>query len=217
MGGAAVFVDVCAVRLCTKHMYLCPQTCKQFFCGGGGAAVCAVQCNAHAGAVGLYTASQVGNIVLSGGSVFCNCPHIRAGLQYDLFRMIQNQCFNFCLSCIRELIAGSSEQLDAVEFHAVVRSGNHNAGIRTVCPHQIGHCRCGNNAQSHRLSADRTNAGTECCFQNIRRNPGIFSDKNFCAVLRLFCQNQCCCTADLHCHLACQFCNCNASCAVCSK
>ena len=148
-------------------MYLCPQTSEQGFCCCGGTAVGTVQNHTHAGTVCDNAARQIGNIVLLGVGVFRNGTDCGAGLQCDLLRMIQNQCFDLRFDRVRQLITGSSKQFDTVEFHAVMRCGDHHAGICTVCPHQICNSRCGNNAQLYRFCSYRTNAGTKSRFQNI--------------------------------------------------
>ena len=217
MGRAAVFVDVCAVRRCAEHMYFCTQTCKEFLCCGGRAAVCAVQRHTDAGAVCCNTACQVRDIVLLGVGVLRDRTDTDIGLQLDFFRVIQNQRLDLFFGSIRQLIAGSCKQLDAVELHTVMGCRDHNACICTVCPYQICHSRRGNYAQLDCLCPDRTDSGAEGCLQNIRRDTGVLSDKDLRPVLCLFCQYQSRCSADLHCHFTSQFCDGNSSCAICSK
>ena len=57
----------------------------------------------------MHTGCQIGDIVLSSAVIDRNCTDCRAGLQLNLFRMIQNQRFDLCLGGIRQLIAGGGK------------------------------------------------------------------------------------------------------------
>ena len=120
--------------------------------------------------------------------------------------MAQDDVFDFIFQIVAEFIALAVEKLDAVVFHWVMRSGNHNACIQTIFPYQISHCGCRHNACQHCVSAYGADACYQCRFQHITADAGIHTHQNAGCVFCFFCQYICACTSQLESHFPCQFC-----------
>ena len=89
------------------------------------------------------------------------------------------------------VIDNNLENFDAVEFHRVVGSGNHNTGVRLIFAHQIRHAGGGDDAQQHDIRADAAQTGSQRGFQHIAGNAGVLADEDLGAVTVQLGQHRC--------------------------
>ena len=118
-----------------------------------------------------------------------NLPHIGTDRKFNAIHLAFNDRFNFIFQRIRELIALSVKELDPVEFHRIVGSGNNHSGVYLVFPGEISHRRGRYHAYINRIGSHGANPGHQCIGQHISRNSGIAPYHNRWPVLILFCKN----------------------------
>ncbi len=178
MGAAHIGVDVGAVRADANEGTLGAQTGKQLLCHSGRSTVGAVDADVQAGQVAVDGLIQVVHIVLQAVIAAVHAAHIAAGHQLDARTVVVDIGFNFVLHLVRQLVAGAGEDLDAVEFHRVVRRRDDHAGVGVVLAHQIGHGGSGDDAQALNVRAHAAQTGGQGRFQHITRLAGILADED---------------------------------------
>ena len=217
MGTAHALVDVLAVRLNADKGALCAQTGEQLLCHGSRSAVCAVDADPQAGQIAVDGLIQVIHIVLQAVIAAVHTAHLGTGLQLNARAIIVDVGFDLVLHLVRQLIAGTGKDLDAVELHRIVGGRDHDAGIGIVLAHQIGHSGRWQNAQTFHIRTHAAQTGGQGCFQHIAGLAGVLADQDARTVAGAAGQHRSSAAADLHCQLTGQVCACNTAHAIGSK
>ena len=96
-----------------------------------------------------------------------NTSHFAADLYGRRVDLVKNNGFNFIFHIIRQLVAVGFENLDAVVFARIVRSGDHHRRVIAVRTHQMRHRRGRHYAERHHVRAHRTKSRRQRRFQHI--------------------------------------------------
>ena len=160
---------------------------------------------------------QVIHIVLQAVIAAVHTAHLGTGLQLNARAIIVDVGFDLVLHLVRQLIAGTGKDLDAVELHRIVGGRDHDAGIGIVLAHQIGHSGRGQNAQTFHIRTHTAQTGRQGCFQHIAGLAGVLADQDARTVAGAAGQHRSSAAADLHCQLTGQVCACNTAHTIGSK
>ena len=199
MGRAAVVVDIHAVRRVGEHVALRAQFGKQRLRGHRGGTVRAVQRNAQAfERVFRHRTLHMIHIIPQCLGRGGNRADLAAGGELGLFLVIEHDRLDLLLERVGQLIAGAAENLDAVEFAGVVRSGDHHTRVGPVLFHQVGHRRGRHYAQMHHIRADAAKARGQRAFKHVGGNARVLADQDFRMALAAFTQYHRCGAADIH-------------------
>ena len=217
VGAAHALVDVLAVRLNADKGALCAQTGEQLLCHCCGCAVCTVDADVQAGQVAVDGLVQVIHIVLQAVIAAVHTAHLGTGLQLNARAVVVNVDLDLVLHLVRQLIAGTGKDLDAVELHRIVGGRDHDAGIGIVLAHQIGHSGRWQNAQTFHIRTHAAQTGGQGCFQHIAGLAGVLADQDARTVAGAAGQHRSSAAADLHCQLTGQVCACNTAHTIGSK
>ena len=198
MGTAHTLVDVLAIRCNAEEGALCAQTGEQLLRHSGRSTVCTVDADVQAGQVAVDGLIQVIHIVLQTVVAAVNTAHLGTGFQLNARAVVVNVDLDLVLHLVRQLVAGTSKDLDAVELHRVVGRRDHDTGICIVSAHQIGHSGRGQNAQTLHICAHTAQTGRQGCFQHIAGLAGILADEDARTVAGAAGQHRSSAAADLH-------------------
>src|SRR5438034_11386588 len=86
-------------------------------------------------------------------------PHTAAGRPGP--RILVYDVLDLLLHVVREFVSGCAEELDAVVFGRVVRSGDDRSGLRPEVGREKSHRRCGADTEQDRVAARRADPRSE--------------------------------------------------------
>ena len=176
--GAAVIVDVHAVRLAVDKIDIAVESPEQLRRRGGGCAVGAVHQHAKSRKVAFDRAGEMVDVrfLRLRESVAQYADLI---MRRDGDRLVTEELFlDFRLCLIRQLVALFVEDLDAVVLIGIVRRGDNDACVRTFQNRQIGNRRRRQHAERHHIAADGANTCNKRAFEHIRRDACILAYGN---------------------------------------
>ena len=173
--------------------------------------------SSQAGQVAVDGLIQVIHIVLQAVIAAVHTAHLGTGLQLNARAIVVDVGFDLVLHLVRQLIAGTGKDLDAVELHRIVGGRDHDAGIGIVLAHQIGHSGRWQNAQTFHIRTHAAQTGGQGCFQHIAGLAGVLADQDARTVAGAAGQHRSSAAADLHCQLTGQVCACNTAHTIGSK
>ena len=186
MGGAGVLVDVEAIRLCVDDVGFGAQGIEHGFGDVPGAAVGAVQADALA-LEGVHPqADEIAHIPVPPG-------HIVHGAA-DLIPLGQGQLLPVAVKGKEvivqislhqpndgfiHLLPGAVNELDAVVVVGVVAGGDHNAAVKILGAHHVGHGGRGGNVEQVGIRPGGNQAAHQRVFKHIAGAPGVLADDDF--------------------------------------
>ena len=218
MRGAAVVVDVGAVRLVCDELAAVPEVREKLARRSGGASIRAVEAEALIDSRVVPRSGafpDVLNVVGAGAAESGDPPDLDAVTEPDLVLPVEDKSLYLLLNAVRELESLGGKQLYAVVFHGIMRSGDHNARVRIVPFHKISHRRSRHNSKQQRVCSHGSKSSGQRRLQNFRGNAGIHANDYIrVSLAALLSEDVSRRPSYLHCPFACEFRDCNAARAV---
>jgi len=178
MLGAAVFVDVGAVRLIETGRHFGSQFQKGLGGDAVGGAVGAIQLDLHP-----FQGVFLGEGALQKDDVPVPGPFDPVGLAQFLgggvevvHEVFQDQLFYLQLRFVGELVAVVGEDLDAVVLIGIVGGGDDDARIGPHALGEKGDARRGHDPHHDGVHPHGADAGNQGVFQHITGNAGVLAD-----------------------------------------
>ena len=174
VGGAAVLVDVGAVRLMVVGGYLRAQLLQHrrghLVAGALGAVHHNVQpVQAHAG--GLLGKVDVAAL---GVALAHRSAHALAdGQLLALGQTVLHNLLDLVLNGVGQLVALAVEELDAVVFDGIVAGGDHRARVRLIVAGQVGDGRGGQHVHQHGPRTHGADARHQRALQHFTADAGV--------------------------------------------
>ena len=176
VGGAAVPVDVGAVRVIVHHVGLRAQGIEDAGGDAVSAAVGAVQADLQAAEGVDRLGDEVAHVAVAAlGVVDGPADLILGGARQFLLRVVQIG-FDLVDDALLHLLPFAVEQLDAVVIEGVVAGGDHDAAVEPLRPGDIGHAGRGGHVEQVSVGARGSHAGGQGVLQHIAGTAGILAD-----------------------------------------
>ena len=217
MRGAAVGIDIGAVRIIMDRHNRCPQLLQSFDRGIVSRAFRTVYNDPDPVQLYRNRLKHMIDILLSCIGTIFHLAHRRARGELDIRHMTADQAFYFILQRVRQLITVPVKEFNPVKFHRIMRCRNHHSRIHFILLRQISNRRGRQHTYIHTVRSHRTCPRHQCIRKHITRYPGITSDHDRRFMSFLLCQYISTCLPQLHCQYRCKFLICNPSYTVCSK
>ena len=185
VGGAAVRVDVHAVRLIVDDIGLGPQRVKHRPADHPGAAVGAVQTNLVLFKGPGGQAGEVADIAVAAGVEIDGLAYLSLGGPGEVSGITVDECFQLCLKGIVHLLAHAVHQLDAVVIKRIVAGGDHHAAVEILRTGDVTDAGSGGNVEQICVRAGGGDTRRQSVFKHIGGTPGVLADHDAGGVLRV--------------------------------
>ena len=176
MGGAAVPVDVGAVRLVVDHIGFGAQGVEYALGDGGGAAVGAVQADAVILKGPGGQGNQIADVAVSSGHIVCGAADVIPAGQGQFPDLSVNVGLDLVLDGRLDFLAGTADDLDSVIIVGVMAGGNHNAAVKLIQTHHIGHAGGGGYMEQIGIGSGSGQSRGQRVLKHIAGPSGILAD-----------------------------------------
>ena len=176
VGGAAVLVDVGAVRLGIHHMRLCAQGVEDAWGDEIGAAVGAVQADLQPAEGVDRLGDEVAHVAVAAFGIVDGSTDLILGGAGQFFLWAVQVGFDLVDDALLHLLPFAVEQLDAVVVEGVVAGGDHDTAVKPFRPSDIGHAGRGGHMKQICVGARGGHAGGQGILQHIAGTAGILAN-----------------------------------------
>ena len=175
VGGAAVDVDVQAVRVVGDHIGIGAEGVKNALGHHPGAAVGAVQADALALVGAGREGNQVAEIAVPAGGIVDGLADVGA-LGIGKLLIAVEIGLDTVQEALFHLVAVGIDELDSVVVIGVVAGGDHDAAVEIVDARDIGNAGRGGNMEHIGVRAGSRDAGDQGMLQHIAGSTGVLAD-----------------------------------------
>ena len=166
MGGSAVCINICSVRVIMDCHNLTAQFLQCLYGCVIGCAFCTVRNNFKSPQIHIHRSYRMVNIFLSGiGTVFY-LPDSGSHREFYILHSAYDHCLYFIFQFIGKLIAVSVKEFNSVKFYRIMRSRNYHTCIYLIFPSQV----CNRRRRKHPYIDTVRSYGTGSSHQRIRQH-----------------------------------------------